>query len=417
MNEIRSITPNEIDALISLIANAYPSFDATREETVQPFRKQVLASIKDPGPSRFYAYYRDEQMVGGMRLYDYTVNWHGSKLLAGGVGSVAVDLLHKKEKIAKELLTFFLRHYRGQGAHIAFLYSFRPDFYKRMGFGFGTTWYEYRIQPASIPKGQGKEQLTYLTEADIPQLRECYQRVMEKTHGMIEISDQDIKRWFTDKKNRIVGYKRGHLIHGYMTFQFQNNHPKNAFHNDLHVKEWIAEEPAVHQAFFAFLHSQADQFQRVVFYVQDREFYHLFDDPRNGTYNMIPPLSHEMHTTGAGLMVRILNAKRALTTPAIYPFGKVNAVFTFHIRDSFLTENEQRFTIQFAEGKPTLSNHKGEAPVVHMDISDLSALLYGAVSLDTLLTYGQVTVSEPAATQALLALFPKVATPVCTTFF
>jgi predicted acetyltransferase len=406
-----------MDALVSLIANAYPSFDATREETVQPFREQVLASIKEPGKSRFYAYYHNEQMLGSMRLYDFTVNWHGSKLPAGGVGSVAVDLLHKKEKIAKEMLTFFLRHYRGQGAHVALLYSFRPDFYKNMGFGFGTTWHEYRIQPASIPKGQGKEQLTYLTETDIPQLRECYQRVMEKTHGMIETSDQDIKRWFADKKNRIVGYKRGHRIQGYMKLQFQNNHPKNAFYNDLYVKDWIAEEPAVYQAFFAFLHSQMDQFQRVVFYVQDCEFYHLFDDPRNGTYNMIPPLSHEIHTTGVGLMVRILDAKRALTTTAIYPFGNVNAAFTFHIRDSFLAENEQRFTIQFVEGKPALSNPKGDEPVVQMDISDLSSLLYGAVSLNTLLTYGKATVSDPQAMQTLLALFPKVATPVCTTFF
>ncbi|TCW41450.1 putative acetyltransferase [Laceyella sacchari] len=417
MGVIRAIKQNEIDRLITLVANAYPSFEATREEVVQPFREQVAATIKEPGNSHFYGYYRDEQMLGIMRLYDYTVHWHGSNLIAGGVGSIAVDLLHKKEKIAKELVTYFLRHYRNQGAHIAFLYSFRPDFYKRMGFGFGTEWHEYRITPSTLPNGQGKERLTFLTEADIPDMLALHRRVTERTHGMIAATDQDLKRLFSVKQNRIVGYVNRHRLQGYMGFQYRNNHSKNDFHNDLHVNQWIAEDPAAHQAFFAFLRSQSDQFQRIVFYVQDPEFHHLFDDPRNDTYNMIPPLSHEVRTTGIGLMVRILDAKRALSTSTIYPFGNVNATFTFEIRDTFLAENEQRFTITFTNGKPALRDFVDEAPVVRMDISDLSALLYGAVSLNTLLNYGKATLSDAQWTQTLRALFPKTDFPVCDTFF
>lgn len=33
---------------------------------------------------------------------------------------------------------FYLRHYRERGTPLTALYPFRPDFYRSMGFGFGT---------------------------------------------------------------------------------------------------------------------------------------------------------------------------------------------------------------------------------------------------------------------------------------
>jgi len=51
----------------------------------------------------FYGYYNDKnELVGGMRIHDYQMYFNNrKKLRAGGIGLVAVDLLHKKEKIAK----------------------------------------------------------------------------------------------------------------------------------------------------------------------------------------------------------------------------------------------------------------------------------------------------------------------------
>lgn len=52
---------------------------------------------------------------GAMRLYDFTMRLHGVDMLVGGVGGVAVDLLHKKERVAYDMLQFFQAHYRKKG--------------------------------------------------------------------------------------------------------------------------------------------------------------------------------------------------------------------------------------------------------------------------------------------------------------
>ena len=46
-----------------------------------------------------FGLFEDGQMRGIMRWYDFTMNFFGAQTLVGGIGGVAVDLLHKKEKV------------------------------------------------------------------------------------------------------------------------------------------------------------------------------------------------------------------------------------------------------------------------------------------------------------------------------
>jgi predicted acetyltransferase len=62
-----------------------------------------------------------------MCLHDFTMDFLGVRIPAGGVGQVAVDLLHKKEHVAKEMMAYALRHYRELGVPLVSLYPFRPD--------------------------------------------------------------------------------------------------------------------------------------------------------------------------------------------------------------------------------------------------------------------------------------------------
>jgi predicted acetyltransferase len=43
-----------------------------------------------------------------MRLYDFTMKLLSTRTLVGGLGSVAVDLLHKKEKVARDMILRFM---------------------------------------------------------------------------------------------------------------------------------------------------------------------------------------------------------------------------------------------------------------------------------------------------------------------
>jgi predicted acetyltransferase len=54
------------------------------------------------------------------------------------------------------MMLYFLRHYREQGAPLVALYPFRPDFYRQMGFGYGTKMDQHRVKPSALPRGPSK---------------------------------------------------------------------------------------------------------------------------------------------------------------------------------------------------------------------------------------------------------------------
>lgn len=55
-------------------------------------------------------------------------------------------------------------------------------FIKKMGFGYGPKMYQYVVEPSSFPNT--KEHLRYLQEQDQYKLKDCYNRVAAKKHGM-----------------------------------------------------------------------------------------------------------------------------------------------------------------------------------------------------------------------------------------
>src|SRR5262249_3335709 len=152
--------------------------------------------------------------IGGMRLLDFHANILGQRLAVGGVGGVAVDLLHKKEHVAKHLIEYFLEHYHQRKTALTMLYPFRPDFYKQMGFGYGTKLCQYRVPPAAFPRAS-KAHLRALTHADAADLHACYSREVERTHGMCERALLAFERMFDNQALCAIGYAEEGKLRGY----------------------------------------------------------------------------------------------------------------------------------------------------------------------------------------------------------
>jgi predicted acetyltransferase len=149
--EIRKLHDEDIQSYVSIISNAYPEFNFRTSEDKEKLKNRLLKIQNEDLGISFYGFFKDEKMLGGMRLHDFVMNYDGIDMAAGGVGLLAVDLCHKKEKVAKELITGFIEHYRNRGANIVLLYPFRPDFYKKMGFGYGSKINQYRVKPCDLP--------------------------------------------------------------------------------------------------------------------------------------------------------------------------------------------------------------------------------------------------------------------------
>jgi len=185
VEEIRKLSEDELRLLSDIQANAYPAFKVNSEEEREKMAQRFIKISQEEPTTHFYGMFLDNVLVGGMRLFDFKMRFLSTKIKTGGVGMVGVDLYHKKQKVCKSMITYFLEHYKNSGAPMAALYPFRPDFYKKMGFGFGTKMNQYKIKPQNLPSKGSQMQAAPLAQEDKELLLECYNKYVDKTHGIL----------------------------------------------------------------------------------------------------------------------------------------------------------------------------------------------------------------------------------------
>lgn len=415
MSEINLIPEEDIDDFITIVINAYPGMEISSQEDRERVKKRLITMQTTDETAHIYGLYRKGTLRGGMILYDFVMNFFSVKTLVGGVGLVAVDLPHKKEKVCKEMIAYFLNHYKEKGSCLTCLYSFRPDFYRNMGFGFGTKMHQYKVSPDRLPRTK-KDHIQFIDEKDKHALRECYQRYADRTHGMMEMRESQLNRLFDKPEFTIVGYKKDDKILGYLIFTFKKGDTESFIVNDIEVRGLIYENKEVLLELLTFLHTQMDQIRYIIINTQDEYFYHLLPDPRNDSDRLIPPVYHESYVSGVGLMYRVIDTHKVFTILKDHNFGNQDCRLKLVVTDSFFKENEGEITVHFEKGISHLGK-KGCEVEVRMDVSDFSSLIMGVVPFDRLYLYGLVHISNPEYVDVVTEIFRTKEKPVCTTDF
>ncbi len=415
MRTVRPVTQSEIDNVFTIFTHAYPGIDVSSLEMQQQWRKRVLQTMRSSKVAT-YALFEDEEMRGIMRLFDFTMNLLSTRTLVGGVGGVAVDLLHKKEKVAADMLRFFLQHYREKGACLTALYPFRPDFYRRMGFGYGTKRNLYRLRPDSLPKGSGNLRTSFLTADHREAVQACYNRFMSRTHGLMKRLNYVWDDLFASSSLKVVGVTRQGQLTGYLIFKFEKGQAGHFLNNDILVRELVYDSTADLQALLRFLHLQADQIDQVVFYTQDEHFHFLLHDPRNDSGNLIPQVYHETNTQGVGIMYRVIDMPRLFYVLCEHNFGGATCRLKILLEDSFFPQNEGEYLIHFQDGRANMVNDGVSDVEMQLDVAEFSSLILGAISFNSLFDYGLVTLSDAGYVGVLDRLF-AAPRPLCFTEF
>lgn len=417
MSEIRKLEKEDFPAYAKIVANAYPGIGTLSPELLDRYVQYFTRITEEEDTIDFYGYFKNGKLVGGMRIHHFMMNLYSRMIPAGGVGQVAVDLLHKKEKIAKHLIEYFIRYFKQKGVPLILLYPFRPDFYKKMGFGYGTNMNSYEITPSSFPAGKSKEHLEYIAAEDKEALLACYNRYAETTHGMMLKTLSDVEMIFRNPENITVGYKEGNEIKGYIVFSFKKKSETNFTVNNLVIKEMIYGSPEVLEEICAFLNSQSDQVNRVVWTTPDDSIRYLIHDPRNETRNLIPSVYHESHISGVGLMYRVIDAKEMFFDLWHRNFNGITCNLKVTVQDTMLPENSQSIDLEVNNGALKIVE-EGKADVeISLDISDLSSLLMGSADFNSLYRLGRVKISDPSFTRILNKMFLAEEKPVCLTPF
>jgi predicted acetyltransferase len=409
-SEIRRLTEDDIPAFVHIQANAYPAVPGGSDDWAEGVRRNMTNEPDYP----YYGLFRDGTLLGGMRLFDFQMRLYEAEVLCGGVGAVAVDLLHKKEHVAREMITFYLQYYRERGAPLAALYPFRPDFYRQMGFGYGTKMAEYRVKTSSLPRGS-KTHIVELSADDGQALLDCYHRVAARTHGLFRRSNAYAGRVFADKSARLIGYRVEDRLEGYMIFGFTNS--KSFLHYELEVRSLVYEHSAALREMLAFLHSQLDQVPLVIFSTQDEHFHHLFFDPRNDTQKIHQINAQETHVSSIGIMYRILDLAGFFTATHEHNFGGQSCVLRLVVEDSFLHGGTTAVTVAFQHGQAQLQPAATPDVELQLGIAEASALLMGSSDFKGLLRLGLAQISNPAYIDTVHRLFLAEEKPVCMTSF
>lgn len=415
MDEIRELTADEHDAFARIAARAYPAMRLPQEGDVSLLVDRMRRRL-DPPRDTLWGYFRDGALIGGMRLIRFEMNVRGAVIGAGGVGQVAVDLLHKKQGVAKALILRFLSWCRENGMPIATLYPFRPDFYAQMGFGSGTRQSQYRFAPAALPARETSDTLRYLTVADAPAIGATYARVQRETHGMMARLPRELDNFFQPAVTW-VGDFEGDALRGYLSYGLETDPNNNFVRNDLHLRELVYETPAALANLLAFLRAQADQFNRIIFETQDDDFAFLLSDPRDDSNRLIPSVYHQSNTQGVGIMYRMLDLPPLFDALGEAHFGPGNLTLRLVVTDDFQPGGLAPITLRFAEGHATPAPSARPDAEISLDVASCSSLLMGSVSAQSLWRYGKLAISDPALLGTVEVVFSTPRKPVCMTQF
>lgn len=420
-DEIRLLNEDEYAEYVAISADAYPGFPVTstadRAEAVERLAAQVAE-----GRFRLIGLFRDGALAGGMRLFRFTMTVRDVSLVVGGVGSVAVHPLFRKQGVARSLIRYYHQNCRDEGLALSALYPFRPDFYRRMGYGFGAKKAEYQLRPAAFPPAPGRSDLRLAVEADRATMIACYNRYASVTNGMFARFAGDFHVKFVDSPMRSLIYCEDDEVRGYLVYEYRRGAATSAVSNDLFVYELIYETPAALAQLVGFLNSQQDQARYVIFPTQDEHIYHLLSDPRTGNERIIGPVYHESNVQGVGMMYKVLNIPGLFRQLAAkqHDFNSQSVRLRLRVDDPFFDESAGITLLHFDRGQvqvlPGDDSLDAEYDVaVRLSVGHFSALVLGVVDLKSLVRYGQATISRPGLLPVVNRLFATDAKPICMT--
>ena len=414
MREIKALKKDDFDNYVMNIAyKAYPSFKDYSDDGIASFKR--LANIRyEDEKSKFWAMYEDEKLLAAMRLIDFDMNFFNTMIKSSGLASLGVDLLHKKEKIAKEMIIFYENLYREKNIPIAMLLPFATDFYKKMGYGFGPKMNRYRIKASNVPACFEKADLRYVDRDNLAELFNLHNQYVKQVHGMLEKISDEIDDLLTNNQNIIVGNYENNKMTGYLVFEFENGKDDNYTINNMIVKELVYLDSVTLRKLLGFIKKQEDQVNIVVFDTQNEGFVHLFANPLNDSLNYIPFGNLETNTQAIGVMYKILNVKQAFELYNYRNYNNVSLKTKLVIVDEY--QNEAEVFVEFVDGKALTTNTEYDV-CLKLGIADFSSLFLGCITIKDLYRHGLLELDNLEYLDKLSLAYTVDTKPECNTDF
>lgn len=392
MREIKELTLEHLDEYVELAYNTYPSFKDNSTEGKEKFKKVAVMKITDPN-SHFIGMFEDNTLLAAMRLVNFEMNFFGKIVPASGLASVAVHLMHKKEKIAKIMVDYYETFYKERNIPIASLLPFTPEFYKKMGYGLGTKMNQYRIPAKRFPAYFGKMNLKFIKDdKGIKEIINFYSKMLQKTHGMFSKMIDEITDLYENPDNKIIAsYDDNNDIDGYLIFEFINDKEDNYTINNMYIKELHYNTSKALGKILGFIKKQDDQVNLVVYNTQDEFFAQKIDNPLNDSLNYVNYGNLETNTQLIGIMYKVLDVAQAFKEYDYRNYNNVTLKVKFDITDE--NGNNNTIIVHFDNGKANIMEDE-YITTVSLNIVDFSSLFVGSISIIGLYNLGLLSIDN-----------------------
>lgn len=386
--DIRKIQADEVEEYCRLQFRAYPSMKFSSKEEWDSFVDRTKKSLESKEYD-IYGNFIGNHLISSLMLYHYQINYLGAWLPIEGVGSVAVDTLHKREGICREMMAWAEKTISDSHIPLSFLFPFRPNFYVSMGYGYGSLLHHYEIDPAQIPDTGDKSKIIYLTKKDIPLIRDFEEKLSIQMHGYVKKQDRELDDYFENISWQKIGYLQDNQLKGWMIFFAKQPDPKNFLRHHLYIYEWWNATTDSRLSFLSFLYSQKDQYEKIIFNSVDSSLIHALQDPRDDIQKLVrPSISHPVGQLTTSVFYSILDPSILMQKIIRYKGADQAVPFDWEIQKSFPEVHQER--ISWVGGEKTTMNRT----LLSTTQSVVSSILMGALTLKQAMTWNLVTISD-----------------------
>ena len=400
---------------------AYPGMLIQSDEKKKEFIERLESEQKQDNDIQFFGCFDEQnsELLGIFRVNDFECNINGNFQRIFGIGMVAVHLLHKKEKIAFKLLSYFHNYARQENIALVSLYPFNPSFYRKMGYGYGPLRYEFKFKPGALLTDGDKNKVKFLSPSDEGAIVSLYNEYARNNHGMIKRTWKE-REYIKARKTYYVGVEEENRLVGALAFTLEPVKDSHFLHQHMIIHEWIWSNPSAYKQLASWVSSQQDQVDRVNFPTNDKSLVFSLSNPMNDSNHVIPSVYHEVAASGSGIMYRITNIETFVNDTNFNGLGRPqgDAKVLLEVEDSFIPEQQGIYELSYSSDRWKI--HKVERDHSQVNISigihDLSSWWMGCVTLESLFNYGEVKVHQQNPKE-LDDWFKPKSDPICFTSF
>lgn len=408
---VRRLNPDNLDAFTRIYLDAYPSGKNISEECYRMYFDRNLESMLEYEHVNFFGLFEGDELIAIMKLIDFEMNFFGEMKKSTGLMSMGVHPLHKRKGAARELVSFFEEYTEDTGGLVSMFLPFRVDFYRKMGYGYGTKLDEYRIPTVQLPICRDISNLRIVKKDEVSKILTCHSEFVKRYHGAVKKFGEEIRDILADDNKRYLGYFDGEEMKGYAAFDFISESDVNYTLNRIEVSELVYSNGDVLRSLIGGLRMQADLAQNIVIRTGEADFYHLLDSPQDTSGNYIKYGFLQTNVSAMGNMYKIPNIKWFIDNTKNRRFVMDNIKITVRVKDEF-KNTEEEFSLIFRTSD--IGNYSNWFYSEDLDdsefeiicnLADLSSLLMGSAEFAPLVRMGIVKISDVAEIERLDRLF------------